>query len=135
MRRFCLLFSLLLFVTCAAAAQTPCKPGLNHRKLDHKTLQNLQVSKVNTAKELWRLDADRLAEVECLTLEPLLKMRSASSYRKLRGDDHVQVFTCAPVNGRQFELTLKRPDWLLPYSGTLHMMMWVVTDVKTTCGK
>ena len=55
--------------------------------------------------------------------------------RAIGGDDRTQVFQYSSTSGSMLELTLKKPEWLLPYAGIYKLEMWVVTDVKTTCGK
>ncbi|HUO60358.1 MAG TPA: hypothetical protein VMU24_06790 [Candidatus Acidoferrales bacterium] len=118
----------LILLTTTVAAQTPCKPAIEHRKLDRTALQNLQVAKVNSYKEPWRLEAKEIATRECAGL----KLPAAVP---VRGDDRTQVFSCGAANGAHTELTLNKPEWLLPYAGTYRLMMWVVTDVKTVCAK
>jgi hypothetical protein len=118
----------LILLAGTAVAQSPCKPSVEHRKLDHTALQNLQVAKVNSYKEPWRLEAREVANRECASL----KLPSATF---LRGDERTQTFTCGPGNFHTMELTLQKPEWLLPDAGTYRTMMWIVTDVKTGCAK
>jgi hypothetical protein len=58
-----------------------------------------------------------------------------AAVRFVKGDERVQVFQYAASDGRLLEMTLKKPEWLLPYAGMYKMEMWVVNEVKTTCGK
>jgi len=128
-------FFCLILLTATVAAQTPCKPGVEHRKLDHTALQNLQVAKVNSYKEPWRLEAKEVVTRECNNLVEVTMNPPEAIAVSVRGDDRTQVFSCGPVNKAQFELTLQKPEWLLPYAGTYRTMMWIVTDVKTVCAK
>lgn len=91
----------------------------------------MQRDKVNSGKELWRLDAAEVAKREC---EAVAK---GSTAKQVTPGDRSQTFSCtaAASGGANYELTLQKPEWLLPYAGIYKMMMWVVTDVKTTCPK
>jgi hypothetical protein len=129
-----------IVLMCAASlslhAAIPCKPGVVHRKLDQQKIGKLQVQKVNSLKEDWRLDPKKTAQAEILSVEGLTTAKSPEMVPVtfVRGDDKTQVYSYkAP--GRSVEVTMKKPEWLLPYSGIYKLMMWVVTDVKTTCTK
>jgi hypothetical protein len=113
-----------------------CKPGTDRRKLDQAAQQKIQVARVNSGKEPWRMEAPQVAAREAASLDTNYKgAQEKAPVRFLKGDDRIQIFQYSATNGRQIELTLKKPEWLLPYAGIYKMEMWVVTDVKTTCGK
>jgi len=123
----------LFALSALAAAATPCKPGVERRKLKQAALQNLQVAKVNSGKELWRLEAARVAAREAASLDSAYKGDPEKvPVKQLRGDDKMQVFSYTGAD-RTLEITVKKFDWLLPYSGIWKMMMWTVSDVKTKC--
>lgn len=131
--RSAVLCSAMALATPAAFA---CKPGVEHRKLDQAALQNIQKNQVNTGKEMWRLEAQQVASREAAALDPGHKgAPDRAPVKFLKGDERTQIFQYKAADGRTFELTLKKPEWLLPYAGIYKMEMWVVTDVKTTCGK
>ncbi len=113
-----------------------CKSANVHRKLDQTAEQNLQKTRVNSGKDLWRLEAAQVASREAAALDPAYKgAPERAAVRLVKGDERVQVFQYAASDGRLLELTLKKPEWLLPWAGIYKMEMWVVTDVKTACGK
>ncbi len=123
-------------VALATASAFACKPGVEHRKLNQAAVQNIQKTKVNTGKEMWRLEAAETAAREAAALDAGYKgAPEKAAVKALKGDDRTQVFLYKTTDGRMLELTLKKPEWLLPYAGIYKMEMWVVTDVKTTCGK
>ena len=130
----------LISAICAASltmhAASPCKPSTVHRKLDHQQIGNLQVQKVNSLKEDWRLDPKKTAQFEIFsgTGQTAAKKPDMVPVTFVRGDDKTQVYLFTAPD-RKIELTMKKPEWLLPYSGIYKLMMWVVTDVKTTCSK
>ncbi|MDR3764195.1 MAG: hypothetical protein P4M01_08890 [Acidobacteriota bacterium] len=127
---------LLCVLALAAQAAFACKPGIEHRKLSQADVQNIQKNKVNTGKEMWRLEAPQVAAREAPALDAGYKGAPEKAPVKfVKGDDRTQVFQYKASDGRTLELTLKKPEWLLPYAGIYKMEMWVVTDVKTTCGK
>lgn len=133
---------LCVVVLCAAgtamAVQSvaTCKAGTEHRKLDQAALQNIQKTKVNSAKEMWRLEAAQVAAREAAALDAGYKgAPEKAAVKSLSGDDRKQVFQYKASDGRTLELTLQKPEWLLPYAGIYKLEMWVVTDVKTICGK
>jgi hypothetical protein len=134
------LYSVLLLTAAfslTAAAATPCKPKLDHRKLDQTAIGNLQVQKVNSWKEEWRMDPKKTAQHEVVSApltQTLFRSVDAVPVTFVKGDDRAQVFAYSE-DGRKVEVTMKKPEWLLPYSGIYKIMMWVVTDVKTTCTK
>ncbi len=119
-------FSLLCSLSAVA---TPCAPKTEHRKLNHALIEATQRDKVNSGKEMWRLDATEVAKRECDTLA------KGAIAKQTKAGDKSQTFACtSSTSGTpQYELTLQRPDWLLPYAGIYKTMMWVVTDVKMTC--
>lgn len=113
-----------------------CKPGNDHRKIDQTAQQNIQKNRVNPGKEMWRLEAPQVAAREAASLDTGYRgAPDKAAVRFVKGDDRMQVFQYKASDGRQLELTLKKPEWLLPYAGIYKMEMWVVTDVKTACGK
>jgi hypothetical protein len=125
-----------LLLAAAIPMSAACRPGVEHRKLDQNALQNVQKSKVNSGKELWRLEAAQVAAREAAALDSGYKGAAEKApVRAVKGDDRMQIFQYTATDGRLLELTLKKPEWLLPYAGIYKMEMWVVTDVKTTCGK
>jgi hypothetical protein len=132
--------TLLLVAVCAASlslhAASPCKPQVEHRKLDQQKIGNLQVQKVNSLKEDWRLDPKKTAQAEIFSGAGLTSAKSPEMVPVtfVRGDDKTQIYSYSEP-GRKIEITMKKPEWLLPYSGIYKLMMWVVTDVKTTCPK
>lgn len=133
-RRLALCATILLGT--ASLLASPCKPLNDHRRIDQAAQQNIQKSRVNSGKEMWRLEAPQVAAREAAALDPGYKgAPEKAAVRQLKGDDRVQVFQYTATDGRLLELTLKKPEWLLPYAGIYKMEMWVVTDVKTTCGK
>jgi len=115
------------------------KPGNDRRKLDQAAQENVQQTQVNSGKELWRLEAPRVAAREAAALDPGCVVCKGAPERAavklVKGDERMQVFRYAASDGRLLELTLKKPEWLLPWAGIYKMEMWVVTDVRTTCGK
>jgi hypothetical protein len=129
----------IIILGVASPLQAVCKPGNDHRKLDQTAQKNIQQTRVNSGKELWRLEAPQVAAREAALLDPnCVLCKSAperTAVRFVKGDERVQVFQYAASDGRLLELTLKKPEWLLPWAGIYKMEMWVVTDVKTTCGK
>jgi hypothetical protein len=125
-----------IFLGAHASLASPCRPLNDHRKLDQAAQQNIQKMRVNSGKDMWRLEAPLVAAHEAAALDAGYKgAPEKASVRQLKGDDRVQVFQYTATDGRSLELTLKKPEWLLPYAGIYKMEMWVVTDVKTTCGK
>ncbi len=127
-------FSIILF-SGVAMAQAPCKPSVEHRKLDQQKIQNTQVQKVNSWKEEWRMDPKKTAQHEAVDMGSDPKRNPDTvPVTFVRGDDRTQVYSFRDGQ-RTVELTMKKPEWLLPYSGIYKIMMWVVTDVKTTCAK
>ena len=128
------LVSLLLASSVISFAAPPCTPKVDHRKIDQIKIQNIQKDKVNSAKELWRLDAKVVAQQEVVSglVEVQYRTFTTVPVKLIKGDDRVQVFSYEE-HGKIFEITMKKPEWLLPYSGIYKMMMWVVTDVKTIC--
>ena len=132
--------TLLIAAICAVSvtvnAATPCKPQTTHRKLDQQQIGNLQVQKVNSLKEDWRLDPKKTAQREIFNgLAPTpAKSPDMIPVAFIKGDDKTQVYSYNAPD-RKIEITMKKPEWLLPYSGIYKLMMWVVTDVKTTCTK
>jgi hypothetical protein len=131
--------SLIIFLlasSLAIHASTPCKPGVLHRKLDQQKIGNLQVQKVNSLKEDWRLDPKKTAQAEVASglANTLYRTVEQVPVTFVRGDDKTQVYSYSEP-GRKIEITMKKPEWLLPYSGIYKLMMWVVTDVKTSCTK
>lgn len=131
-RHFCFIIVALTLLACGAVAQ-PCK--IEHRKLDQKALQNLQVAKVNSYKEPWRLDAKKVTQREISGLaKTQYSSPDAVPVNSVKGDDKTQVFSYVE-RGTNYQIILKKPEWLLPYAGTYGTMMWVVTDIKTNCAK
>jgi hypothetical protein len=130
-----LIFVVLLAASLAHAA-TPCKTQVTHRKIDQQQIGNLQVQKVNSLKEDWRLDPKKTAQHEILSGvgETAAKSPDMVPVAFIKGDDKTQVYSFNAPD-RKIEITMKKPEWLLPYSGIYKLMMWVVTDVKTTCTK
>ena len=131
--------TLLVVAVCAVSltihAASPCKPQVEHRKLDQQKIGNLQVQKVNSLKEDWRLDPKKTAQAEIFSGgNSQAKSPEMVPVAFVRGDDKTQVYSYSEP-GRKIEITMKKPEWLLPYSGIYKLMMWVVTDVKTTCTK
>lgn len=131
----------LIFMTVLAAclplhAATPCKSQVEHRKLDQQKIGSLQVQKVNSLKEDWRLDPKKTAQREIFggIAETPAKSPDMIPVTFVKGDDKTQVFSYNAPD-RKIEITMKKPEWLLPSSGIYKLMMWVVTDVKTTCAK
>jgi hypothetical protein len=119
-----------------ALLASPCKPLNDHRKIDQAAQQNIQKTRVNSGKDMWRLEAAQVASREAAALDAGYKgAPEKAAVRQLKGDERVQVFEYKATDGRLLQLTLKKPEWLLPYAGIYKMEMWVVTDVKTTCGK
>lgn len=125
-----------LLASAVAAFAAPCTPNLDHRKINHTAIQNIQKDKVNTGKELWRLDPKEVAAREAAALDHAYKgAPNKTPVQSVKGDDRFQVFRYRTAAGTSYEITLKRFDWLLPYSGIYEMMMWTVTDVRATCAK
>ena len=130
-----LLFGVIITASLAHAV-TPCKPQTTHRKLDQQQIGNLQVQKVNSLKEDWRLDPKKTAQREIFSglAQTPAKSPDMIPVTFVKGDDKTQVYSFSAPD-REIEITMKKPEWLLPYSGIYKLMMWVVTDVKTTCTK
>jgi hypothetical protein len=132
--------TLILLTLCAATfsvhAASQCKSGVVHRKLDKLQIGNLQVQKVNSRKEDWRLDPKKTAQYEIFSGvgQTAAKKPDMVPVTFVSGDDKTQIYSFTQPD-RKIELTMKKPEWLLPYSGIYKLMMWVVTDVKTTCTK
>jgi hypothetical protein len=125
-----------IFLGAAASLASPCKPLNDHRKIDQAAQQNIQKTRVNSGKDMWRLEAPQVAAREAASLDAGYKgAPEKAAVRLVKGDDRVQVFQYTATDGRSLEFTLKKPEWLLPYAGIYKMEMWMVTDVKTTCGK
>ncbi len=127
----------VLILISANAFGTPCKAGNDHRKLDQVHIENIQVKQVNSMKEDWRLDPKKTAQHEVLEAKlNTLAFQKADQIplTSVKSEDREQVFAYSE-HGVRYEITVKRPEWLLPYSGIYKMMMWVVTDVKTVCTK
>jgi hypothetical protein len=132
--------AIIIFVSAVTVPlQGICKPANDHRKLDQAAQKNVQQTQVNSGKELWRLDAAQVAAREAAALDPGCAVCKGApgraAVRLVKGDERMQVFQYAASDGRLLELTLKKPEWLLPWAGIYKMEMWVVTDVKTACGK
>jgi hypothetical protein len=116
-------------------AAPPCTPKVDHRKIDQIKIQNIQKDKVNSGKELWRIEAKEVAAREAAALDPSYKgAPEKAPVTSIKAEEKLQVFRYKSA-GANFEITMKKPEWLLPYSGIYKMMMWVVTDVKTVCAK
>jgi hypothetical protein len=129
------LIALVCAATLSLQAASPCKPQIEHRKLDQQKIGNLQVQKVNSLKEDWRLDPKKTAQAEIFSAgQTQAKTPEMVPVAFIRGDDKTQIYSYSEP-GRKIEITMKKPEWLLPYSGIYKLMMWVVTDVKTTCSK
>lgn len=124
---------LLLLSSFVAAA--PCSPKIEHRKIDQRAIQDIQKNKVNTAKDMWRLDAPTVAAREAAALDASYKgIPEKASVKQITGNDKMQVFSYMAADGsKSYEITLKKYEWLIPYSGIWKMMMWTVSDVKTIC--
>jgi hypothetical protein len=137
---FRLMRTLLIVTICAASlslnAAAQCKSKIEHRKLDQQKIGNLQVQKVNSLKEDWRLDPKKTAQIEVASGIATILYRAVTTIPVtfVKGDDRSQVYSYSE-HDRKIEITMKKPEWLLPYSGIYKLMMWVVTDVKTTCTK
>jgi hypothetical protein len=135
--RFAVCATILFAVTMPL--QGICRPGNVHHKLNQAVLQNIQKTLVNSGKELWRLEAPQVAAREAANLDPgCVACKSApdgAAVQFVRGDERMRVFQYKASDGRRLELTLQKPEWLLPYAGVYKTEMWVVTGVKTTCGK
>lgn len=124
-----------MLLLSAIAFAAPCTPKTDHRKLDQAAIQNIQKTKVNSGKELWRLDAREVATREAASLDTAYKgVPDKAPVKAVKTEDRLQVFSYS-ASDATYEITLKKPEWLLPYSGIYKMMMWVVTDVKKTCNK
>jgi hypothetical protein len=128
-------FCLALLLLCATASAQVCVNKTDHRRLNQAALESLQVKKVNSRAEDWRLDAKEVAARE---LAPLVKADAKlvkAHLIPLPGKDvHIQSF--ALTNGKtSYTITVQKLAFLLPYSGTYPMMMWTVTELKTACGK
>jgi hypothetical protein len=132
MRTF--LIATLCVASISLHAASPCKPQVEHRKLDQQKIGNLQVQKVNSLKEDWRLDPKKTAQAEIFSAAGLTQAKSPDMVPVsfVKGDDKTQVYSYTQSD-RKIEITMKKPEWLLPYSGIYKLMMWVVTDLKTTC--
>ncbi len=128
-----------ILLAVAVPLQGICRPANDHRKLDQAAQKSVQQTRVNSGKELWRLEAAQVASREAAALDPgcvVCKGAPGSAAVQLvKGDERMQVFQYTASDGRLLELTLKKPEWLLPWAGIYKMEMWVVTDVKTACGK
>src|SRR6266702_2786292 len=114
--------TLLIVTICAASltlhAASPCKPQIEHRKLDQQKIGNLQVQKVNSLKEDWRLDPKKTAQAEIFSGTGLTQAKNPEMVPVtfVKGDDKTQVYSYAQTD-RKIEITMKKPEWLLPYSG------------------
>jgi hypothetical protein len=126
----------VMLASAVAAFAAPCTPKVDHRKIDQTAIQNIQKNKVNSGKELWRLDAKEVAAREAAALDSAYKgAPEKTPVQSVKAEDKLQVFRYKSAAGATYEITMKKFEWLLPYSGIYKMMAWTVTDVKTTCGK
>jgi len=128
--------TVILLAAASAVAVPPCKPKLEHLKPDQARIENLQVQKVNSGKEDWRRDPKQTVQHEIYggLAQSQAKTPDMIPVTFVKGDDKTQVFSYTAPD-RRVEITLKKPEWLLPYSGIYKLMMWVATDVKTVCTK
>ncbi len=130
--------ALLLFMTVpwVALANAPCKAGTVHLKLDRQKIGNIQVQQVNSWKEQWRMDPKKTAQHEIFGGRAPSQAKSPDMIPVtfVKGDDRTQVYSYT-FDKKTYEFTMKKPEWLLPYAGIYKIMMWVLTDVKTTCSK
>lgn len=130
MRNFILITALLSSTLLFAAS--PCKPSVEHTKLDQTATQNIQ-KKVNLGSDPWRLDAKEVAARKIESLDPTLTAPVIKAWLKtVKSDEQTQVLSYKSAD-RAFEITMRKPEWLLPYAGIYKTMMWNVTDVTTTC--
>src|SRR5438270_5574956 len=106
-----------LATCCTMQAASQCKPSVEHRKLDQTKIGNLQVQKVNSLKEDWRLDAKKTAQHEVLggLAQTAAKTPDMVPVSFVKGDDKTQVYSFNAPD-RKIEITMKKPEWLLPYS-------------------
>jgi hypothetical protein len=124
----------IMLASAVAAFAAPCTPKVDHRKIDQTAIQNIQKNKVNSGKELWRLEPKMVAAREAATLDPSYRgPLEKAPLEAIKAEDKLQVFRYKTAAGATYEITMKKFDWLLPYSGIYKMMMWTVTDVKTVC--
>ncbi len=132
--RFLLASTIALLITTQLSGI--CTPGNVRRKIDQSAQQSIQKLRVNSGKEMWRLEAPQVAAREAAALDPGFKgAPDKAPVRFLKGDDRTQLFQYTATDGRILELTLNKPEWLLPWAGLYKLEMWVVLSVKTTCGK
>lgn len=124
--------TLVCALTAGAFAAGPCKSGTDHRTLKQTSIQNTQ-KKVNLGADPWRFDPKETAAREVESLDSSQKAATVKpALKQVKGDERTSVMTYAAPD-RTYEITMKKPEWLLPYSGIYKTMMWVVTDVKTVC--
>ena len=123
--------ALLLFATSSFAA-SPCKSATETKKLDQTSTQNTQ-KRVNLGGDPWRLDPKEVAARQIESMDASLKAATVKgSLTQVKADERTQVLSYKAAD-RTYEVTMKKPEWLLPYSGIYKTMMWNVTSVKTTC--
>ena len=123
---------IVLFACASLHAASPCKPGLEHKRLEQTSVQNIQ-KKVNLGGDPWRLDPKEVAVRQIEMIDPSLKPAAIrDQLQTVKADERTQVLSYKAAD-RSYEITMKKPEWLLPYSGIYKTMIWNVTDVKTTC--
>ncbi len=121
-----------LFSSTILFAATPCKPAVEHTKLDQAATQTIQ-KKVNLGGEPWRLDAKEVAARQVESMDATLKAPVVKAWLKtVKSDEHTQVLSYK-TEDRTYEITMRKPEWLLPYASIYKTMIWNVTDVTTTC--
>ncbi len=118
----------VLLAAGTALASGPCRPKFERKPINQATIENIQKLQVNSGDELWRLDANKVAQREAVSLDPAL----TTAKPDVKGSEMVQMYTYRS-GSTTYVITLKKFDWLLPYSGIYKMMMWTVTDVRTIC--
>lgn len=124
--------SVLLLASASLCSASPCKPAVEAKKLDQTSVQNIQ-KKVNLGGDPWRLDPKEVAARQIESMDSSLKAAAVKpALQAVKSDERAQVFSYKAAD-RTYEVTLKKPEWLLPYAGIYKTMIWNVTGVKTTC--
>jgi hypothetical protein len=124
--------ALILIASTLSFAASPCKPAVEHKKLEQNSVQNVQ-KKVNLGGDPWRLDPKEVAARQIESMDASLKAGAIKNdLQSVKSDERTQVLSYKAAD-RNYEITMKKPEWLLPYAGIYKTMMWNVTDVKTIC--
>jgi len=132
------LHCLFLFVICFYAWEgwAQCSSHVQAKELDKKVWGQLQQF-VNEGHQPWRLDSYAVAGEEVLRLDQTPKEQwdvygvplNLVEQTERRA---VYQYTSRLHSGTTHQVTVERPDWLLPSAKKWEWMAWVPVAVKTT---